>query len=271
MKSADKHKLGIYIKALRGVLKWPFVCKNWYLGVLSYLGRIPNSESVTYNLWNGLKLSASGNRGDLQVIREVFLHNTYRDSAVDLSQVKVVLDLGAHKGYVAMQLAQLTNENTIVYCFEPEPSNLEHLKKNVIRNGYESKIVIDSSAVSSEDGVFPFFISERTYGHSLEEGHNKPTSQIDVLCKSIRTIVKNYQINNIDLLKMDVEGTEYEILFDLDRGIIRSMKYILVEGHSTENYNLRDMVKFLEKNNFECHIPYIFEATIIAINKNLKN
>jgi FkbM family methyltransferase len=270
MKFTNKNKISKYIKALKGILRWPFVCKNWHRGVLSFLGQIPSSEKITYEMRNGLKLSASGSPDDLQVIREVFLHDTYIDSTIDLSRVKTVIDAGAHKGYVAMQLAQLTGEDVAIYCFEPESTNLEYLKINVAQNDYDDKVTIDSSAIAVIDGELPFFISDYTHGHSLKEDHNPSSEKVSVPCMRIGTAMEKYKIGNIDLLKMDIEGTEYEVLFDLDKNVIRSIKYILVEAHETENYILPDMVTFLEHNNFECHIPYIFETTIIALNKNLK-
>lgn len=65
----------IALKALKAILLWPFVCKNWWVGVFSYLGLTSGNKEVLYRLRSGLDLEASGDSGDFQIVKEVFYIN----------------------------------------------------------------------------------------------------------------------------------------------------------------------------------------------------
>ena len=257
-----------YLKAIRGIILWPLVCKNWYIGFLSFLGLIDINKRIVYKMRDGLRLVASGNKSDFQVIREHFVHKTYINGYIDLSQINTAFELGAHKGYVAMQLAHLGKPEMKIYCFEPEKRNYEYLLDNIKENNLEDRVFAFNLAVSNKDGTLPFYISEHEHGHSLLPEHNNNVKKVDVMCKTIPTLMKEYKLNKLDLLKIDIEGAEYDVMFNLDRNVLEKIDYIMAEAHITTEHTIEDMIEFLKDNGYEYSIPYSFETSILARKKN---
>ena len=73
--------------------------------------------------------------------------------------------------------------------------------------------------------------------------------------KSIKLdeFIKNKNINNIDLIKIDTEGHEFEVLDGLKENI-NKVNYILIEFQSNNIFNSYDPNKiddFLKKNKFK--------------------
>ena len=76
----------------------------------------------------------------------------------------------------------------------------------------------------------------------------------------------------IDFLKIDCEGAEYEILFSLSKKELHKIKKISMEAHNYGKYTGEDLARFLQKNNFKVkliHDGKMF-GRIYAINKNDK-
>ena len=71
----------------------------------------------------------------------------------------VVIEVGAHIGYVAAYLSDLVGEAGHVYVFEPGVNNLPYLQRNLshVRN-----VTILPKAVASTSGQLPFFIEDVT-------------------------------------------------------------------------------------------------------------
>ncbi|MDC0449221.1 FkbM family methyltransferase [bacterium] len=259
-----KVPIKIALKALKAVLLWPIVCKNWWVGVQSYCGWIPANKKIVYKLRNGLNLEALGHEGDFQIVREVFTHDTYL-KFINFSTIKTVVDLGAHKGYVALQLAQKIGKNVRILCVEPETKNFEQLDLNVQKNGFSKQVTMENCAVHTKDGHLTLYTTPYTPGHTAyTELCRKGKKRVEVPCKSLKTLINEYHFNRIDLLKMDIEGAEYEVIFNLEDSILDQIKYIVVECHKIEEYSVSDMVPYLEAKGFTCRFPYEFETLMVC-------
>ena len=76
-------------------------------------------------------------------------------------------------------------------------------------------------------------------------------------CNEIGTIQPISKIGKIDLLKVDCEGSEYNILYSLGKNDFKKIKYIVLEYHEFDAKKLhkgRDLSDFLRKNNFTTQI-----------------
>lgn len=131
--------------------------------------------------------------------------------------VRIVFDIGAHEG----TLTKAMNEefvNTLIYAFEPFPSSYKKLSD--LANS-SSNIKAFPFALSSCSGSSEFFVNYFSETNSLLPS-KKVGSAIDDLTArvdkiSIQTLTLNefcveHNIDKIDLLKLDTQGSELEVL-----------------------------------------------------------
>lgn len=116
----------------------------------------------------------------------------------------VVVDVGANIGWYTLLAARRAGK---VYAYEPEPTNLELLRKSVAANGYDN-VVASPLAISSSDGRASLHLSEVSAGwHSI--ARNVGVQTLEVPCRTLDTL---FPKSGIDLLKIDVEGYEPEVI-----------------------------------------------------------
>ena len=152
------------------------------------------------------------------VIPEALHGDEYRTKNIDFKPGDVVIDIGANVGSVSIMLAK-KYPFLKIYSFEAHPINFENLQKNIKENNI-TNIKAFNNAVYSEDnflidinlnmdntGASNSFIDPEHY----PEVYNKEYSSIEVPTISLDTIIKNNNIENIKLLKMDCEGAEFDI------------------------------------------------------------
>ncbi len=219
---------------------------------------------------HGLKISVTNGWGDKQIIREVFCDKYYNNKYIQLRRIKTMVDLGGHKGYVSLLYTKLVS-NIKVVALEPEADNYKHFKKNIQLNSLSKNIKVLKNAVWEKDCTKTFYKTNGfTAGHTLYEkrASKQNNESYDVECLSLQTIMRVSGLKSIDLLKIDVEGAEYNVLFNLNKTILKGIKYIVIECHEIEKDNDKTMRKFLEKNGFEVFYIYEDEASLVAVNKN---
>ena len=67
-------------------------------------------------------------------------------------------------------------------------------------------------------------------------------------CSSLRTVVNRFKSKSLDLLKLDCEGSEFEIL--KDKETLEYCSYITMEYHLSEKSELPTLKKLLSEANF---------------------
>jgi FkbM family methyltransferase len=122
-----------------------------------------------------------------------------------------VADIGANIGYYTLLAARLVGEEGKVFAFEPEPHNYSLLCKNIEVNGYRNVIPI-RKAVFSKSGKMKLFLDKSNLGgHSLSEANVDKSAYITIEVTRLDDYFKNTDYK-IDVIKVDVQGTEMEVL-----------------------------------------------------------
>ena len=82
---------------------------------------------------------------------------------------------------------------------------------------------------------------------------------VDVPTLNLQEIFKKNKLKKIDFLKMDCEGSEYEILYGLPKRYLKKIGKISFEYHNLDksNKNFFKLKEFLEKNGFIVSNPII--------------
>jgi FkbM family methyltransferase len=141
-------------------------------------------------------------------IRETLFTKTLQGA---LREGDCVLGVGANIGYYALMMARLVGPRGKVYAIEPVPHNVKLLKDSIRLNNY-SNIETFSLAMGQNDGVSKLYLSDHPNWSSFYRPR-KVTGQIDIQIISVDSFFKDKRPP--DVIRMDVEGYEYEILIGM--------------------------------------------------------
>ncbi len=162
---------------------------------------------------------------------EIFINKSYRLTKTQ-NQIQVV-DCGANIGLSVLYFKCQAPHARIV-CFEPNPSARKLLDKNVRLNGWESDVVVHPVALGAEKKVADFFV-EKDFAASMSGSLVKQLASKRQALSSYSVNVEplsSYIIDTIDVLKIDVEGSEEAIIKELIKTYkIGQVKEIQLEYH----------------------------------------
>lgn len=188
---------------------------------------------------------------DSEIYNEVYVNNEYNIS--ELNENDTVIDIGSHRGYFAKLCLDKGSKNVI--CYEPNESNYKILLKNLKNyDGWKAHNV----AVWKEKSESLLFYNHNVYNNGVSSFYKHPLlidrpddiEEVNVKTVSLDSILKDYE--KINLLKIDAEGSEYEIL--MNSTLIERVENIVGEYHDyIENKNVKDLFDFLEGKNFVIH------------------
>ncbi len=206
-----------------------------------------------------------------QVFKEIFMEDVYNiDNLVKkLPSNPVIVDIGANAGFFDILLLSKIKSAKIL-AYEPLPSNTAFVRKVMEENDFlKTSIKLNQAAVTGKEKDSLDLYMEDTDDSqvvaSVFEGFNKDNlKKTTVPCISLTRIVKDNNLTKIDLLKMDCEGSEYDIIYNTAPGIVQLASHIAIEVHDVDDktYNFVSLKKYLESldysvtstpiNNF-CH------------------
>jgi FkbM family methyltransferase len=169
---------------------------------------------------------------DLYVLHETFDYDVYKPTRSVAG--KVVVDVGASFGDTAVYFARLGAK---VYAFEPVPAIFDRATENLRLNSCEQQVVLVNAAIgispSADVEVFSSGHVDRSAGFSLiRKGRaGLPANSLPVRVP-IRTLADVTRALPVQLLKMDCEGSEYDIILR-DYNSVRKFDEVIVEWHES--------------------------------------
>lgn len=158
--------------------------------------------------------------GDIDMFYEVFWRRNYALPVGDVNVVNIV-DLGSNIGMTIQWWAGLFPAASILGV-EPDPANFELLQQNT-RNLPGCTLVW--AAIGNSDGNASIRRSRYAYNSVVDDRGEIKVNQI-----SMPTLMAQYRLSSIDLLKIDIEGSE-KFLLNGDNGWLGKVKYIVMEIH----------------------------------------
>jgi FkbM family methyltransferase len=178
---------------------------------------------------------------DRSVMREIFKLREYRVAEEKIAEALFpIIDAGAHSGMFSIYCRAL-NENSQIYAVEPEPRNLELLKKHLKENNIKNVEVV-AAALSNETGARDLLISEDSHNHRLrEKDENTDGEKIKIKVFCLPDFFKKFKLKKISLLKMDIEGAEFEIFESLSENDLSPVDCLILEYHNNKNRNHKEI------------------------------
>lgn len=190
-------------------------------------------------------------------VDEIFVKGIYDFKAVNVPKI---IDCGGHIGLSAIYFKHQYPSASIV-VFEPDKKNFELLQKNIQSQGYEN-VQLRGEAVWIENTELTF-ISKASMSSKI--GESRESNSVKV--KACR--LKELLTEELDLLKMDIEGAEYEVLKDI-RDRLYLIKNIFIEYHGTfaKQNELLDMLQWIVEAGFTYYIKEAYEVYKHPFNKD---
>lgn len=145
---------------------------------------------------------------------------------------KVILDCGAYIGDTAVRYVEnFGNRVCKMYCYEALPKNLEALEKVQEKMqkefGWKGEIVVLPYAVCDKESTIQFWETELPHGSFVPELRNTANAKFNhtVNCFDVKTCSIDDTVpidEEVTLIKMDIEGAEYEALLGAEKTIKRN-------------------------------------------------
>jgi len=224
----------------------------------------------------------------------------------------IIFDVGSHKGESISQICDVIFDPKIMpkvagdeieydktddsnfmkfHSFEPNKENVDSIH-DVCKDIIGVDCIINEVAVSNKKGVVEFNISrsdtssiehynEKIFKHPSKVEKYKPSKTIEVTTTTLDDYVKEFSIDHIDFLKIDVENHEDKVL-EGTQTLLKNGKieFIEIEYHGDGNHWKRevevyDIEKYLIPNGYELidnqksdtlrHWTYQYKATTTCV------
>ncbi len=169
------------------------------------------------------------------LLHEIVVEGAY--SHFELSDADLIIDCGAHIGLSALNFA-LRAPAAQMHCFEPDPESAEWLRLFIGRAGLAHRVHVHQEAVARRSGPVRFYSRSRWKRslHSSLDGDRDdlPASPVTVPGIALSAFIG---AQTVDLLKLDVEGSEVDVLLDLiESSSIEKVRHLIVEVHHDHRY-----------------------------------
>ncbi len=243
--------------------------KNLKTFVIDYFGFIKND--IEYRLRSGTRFITRGGSTDAGEIVIINSNFEYPKKYFPRGKCPVIVDAGANIGAFSIYITnELRDSMPIVYAIEPSVNNFEYLKKNIILNNFQNTIKIFNVGLYNKNGVGYIDLSQACDAYSVaDEPQNVGSQKVDVI--TLENFCLNNNIKTIDLLKMDIEGGEYCVFYNLIEFIKKNVRTIFVEVHNLdEERNINKFKKFILGKNFGI-INIVMGRTLVLQNDNIVN
>ena len=263
--------------------------------LIAYL--VPHTKP--HSEMNEMTIAHHGSFQTSVIFKEVFEDEVYWKHGITLDDGAVVFDVGANIGLFTL-FANRKCPTAQIYAFEPLPPSFEKLRANVARYEIDAQLFNYGLSESSATADFVFYPEAAGLsGHAANRAGDKadtraivqdwihnaahsreedllPQSQLDELLdeylrgetyscevKTLSQVIRENDVEQIDLLKIDTEGSELSVLSGIEEEDWSRIKQIVMEVHSRSI--MQSIVTLLQAHGFEFVID---DSMVVAGNGN---
>ena len=165
----------------------------------------------------------------------------------------VIVDIGANIGAFSV-FCIYKNPTATVYAYEPEENNYFLLEENVRMNNLQGSVFVEKKAVSANNKERTLYVVDKSSGkNSLVINYGHGVTQI-VQSLSLAEIFSGARIDMCHLLKLDCEGSEYEIILNTPKKLFNKIQHIILEFHDVAGHGANNLVTFLEEIGYKISV-----------------
>jgi FkbM family methyltransferase len=174
-----------------------------------------------------------------------------------LREGMTVLDIGANRGYYTMLASRRVGNRGRVIAFEPSPRDRRFLRANLLMSRCRN-VSVEPVALGSQSGETELYVVQGySTGCNCLRAPNlpHPVRKVRVSISTLDECLESRDIRQADFVKIDVEGSELEIMKGAQKLLTRRPRPIilceLIEQLTQRwAYQASDMVHYLERLGF---------------------
>lgn len=242
------------LKTIFGIIN---VIKNYPLWFKNYF-KLNKNQFSTYVLKNNLKIKIQS--ANFNIINHLINYDVYNMNLI--KSTDIVVDIGAQVGTFSILASKIVEGQ--VYAFEPTNENFDILNENIIQNKITNITPIKKAIFSKscEKKISICTCEGGAGSHSFYDETSEKTET--VICTTLQDFMIRYNLEKIDFLKMDCEGSEYEILFNMPKDTLKKIKYISMEVHTIKEHKVTDLINFLKSQDYIVQVMKLYEEDTIV-------
>ena len=199
--------------------------------------------------------------------------NEYVTAENTIRNAKVILDIGANIGSTVLYFASL-NTTARIFAFEPNEVTFNKLLRNVALNKYSNIYTLKSGLGDRRDEVRLYEVDDTNPGMNRILSHEEKLPFTLIHIDTLDNFCRENKIQEINFMKIDVEGYEYHVLKGGSDIIPRSNPEIFMElddnnlkANQTSAY---DLIQLLAEFGYTCIFRTDTNETINS-NTDFKN
>jgi len=188
------------------------------------------------------------NTFDFPIFYQVFLNGEY--SITYDFEPKVIIDCGANVGFAAFYFKNKF-PNAKIISIEPDATNFEFLQKNT--KNYSDIFCLKGAVWNKDTNIVIKDFGYGSWGFMIEESLN-PTKDT-VKAYTIDQLMEQFDLDQIDILKIDIEGSERELFESNFEKWLGKTKVIIIELHDNlRKGSSKSFFKALSNYDFSLHL-----------------
>lgn len=225
-----------------------------------FYGRKKRYVARAFN-FNGVEIFVPDTLSFIWQYKEIFADESYK--FLTDSSNPIIYDCGANIGVSCLYFS-LAYPGSKVKAFEADPNIAKILSDNLNNNDVKNVQIVNKAVWNTNDGINISF--EGSDGATIYSSENL----VNVPSIRLKEVIENE--TKIDLLKMDIEGAEYEVLNDC-KDSLGNVYNLFIEVHSfsKENQRLSEIFEILEKNHFRYFVKPVNDRHSPFVNKKNKS
>lgn len=208
---------------------------------------ILNHEEYSFEIRENTEDPSFDHNLDFKVVNETWIENVYRIHDYQFVDGGIFVDIGANIGAVSIFVDSFNknrddDQKIKVYAVEPEPNNLHLLNENIKNNPTENITVVNNAIWHTKSMVSISNLGANSSIVDLEK-----ENKTDVLAITLENLFSIYNIKEVDVMKIDIEGAEFDLILNTSKKTLAKIKYLVLEFDKSFDGRFGQMVEKLSK------------------------
>ena len=174
-----------------------------------------------------------------------------------------VIDIGAHIGRYTITSSKQVGNTGKVLAIEADPDNFQLLKRNIALNNLKNVLPLNYAVFSARTRMKLYEQSASAKYNSLMLARAAKTKNyVEVNADTLDSILKLNEVNQVNWIKIDVEGAEFEVLKGSTKTLSTDNVSLFIEIHNIDDpSHYHNIIDFLKYRNYEITFEQRYEGS----------